>query len=59
MYRGTKLVILNFCAFNPFSILDEGSKNLHKKLKNQKICRYIIPKLICELKKFMHLVNQR
>lgn len=28
MYRGAKLVIFNFCTFDPFSILDEGSKNL-------------------------------
>lgn len=30
MYRDTKLVILNFCAFDLFSILNEGSKNLHE-----------------------------
>lgn len=30
MYRDTKLVILNFCAFDLFSILNEGSKNLNE-----------------------------
>ncbi|MCX2957203.1 MAG: hypothetical protein N7Q72_06790, partial [Spiroplasma sp. Tabriz.8] len=29
MYRGTKLVIFNFCTVDSFSILDKGSKNLH------------------------------
>lgn len=28
MYWGTKLVILNFYTCDPFSILNEGSKNL-------------------------------
>ena len=33
MYRGTKFVILNFCTFDIFSILDEDSKNLYKLIK--------------------------
>lgn len=28
MYRGTKLMVLNFCTFDVFSFLDKGSKNL-------------------------------
>lgn len=28
MYRSTKFMILNFCTFNIFSILNKGSKNL-------------------------------
>ena len=37
MYRGTKFVILNFCTFDIFSILNEGSKNLYKSSKEQSL----------------------
>jgi hypothetical protein len=32
MYRNAKLVILNFCAFDVFGNIDEGSKNLHENI---------------------------
>ena len=32
MYRDTKLVVLNFCTFDIFSIINEGAKNLSSQI---------------------------
>ena len=48
MYRGAELVVLNFCTFNIFSILDKGSKNLEKE-RSKNYLTIIINQVHCAM----------
>lgn len=59
MYRDAKLVVFNLCAFDIFSNLDEGSKNLHALTPLLSVSFLVYYKEVGLLRRISHLIDHR